>query len=520
MRGSDGVSLLIEKGCDPVVILNTSAEGNDVESMRVVVEDYKVDVNSKVDLGEYKQPALVGAAKKGSVSAVKWLIEHGANVEATSDAFGSTTIFNSGSYTALWASCQNGHLRVIHLLLEAGADPNTYKNTTGNTALFMTGQFGHAAACSELLRHGADPNLTFATGQNRNTPLDIAVASCHLDVVALLISSGAVVDHAFCLRALHQMQRKGRNFLEKHFQKEVSADDLKRLAALTTGGGASLLQSNPHVGEHYRKAQETERRGQYHKALRHLSDAETALQVDIGKPPIPSQSPSPEWTQILLDEKRLVSAVYGVTGSDNRVSVWNQHIFEREDRHPTALHFYAWARHGDYIYRHGGVELHHLQFFPSKDVIWALNIHTKEWKHVKCSGTLPGPRARHVAFVHKDSFYILGGRNAHFTGDMKLYRLDLNRMVWSIVKTKGSKPQSREEFAAFVYKDKLYIHGGIAVLENVFLNDMWCFNLESCKWKEISSSEGTPRKSHCIFAARGTIYVFGGRLSQQVRRTI
>jgi Ankyrin repeats (many copies) len=95
-----------------------------------------------------KHPALVRAAKRGDVIAVRRLLAAGADANATS----------GGYSTALNAAVARGNTPVVALLLEAGAKPD---KCTVQVAAFAN----HAKTLRVLLAFGAQPH-----GPNR-TPL-------------------------------------------------------------------------------------------------------------------------------------------------------------------------------------------------------------------------------------------------------------------------------------------------------------------------------------------------------------
>lgn len=200
------------------------------------------------------------------------------------------------------------------------------------------------------------------------------------------------------------MELTGRTAIDINSQ-SITSKELKVLKQLLSQGALKKLLKI--VTETYSAAQAFERNGQFREALQQISLAENELQRKIGPP----SSQSAAWTQIRLDEKRLLAAVFGVPGSDGRVAAWHRHVFYESDVHPPPLTFYAWVRHGDNIYRHGGCPLSN-ERLPSEggDCLWALSLRTKTWSQVQTSGISPGPRAGHIAVVYHDFMYTFGGR--------------------------------------------------------------------------------------------------------------
>ncbi|KAF6823075.1 ankyrin repeat domain-containing protein 52 [Colletotrichum plurivorum] len=96
--------------------------------------------------------------------------------------------------TPIYAASMNGHLEVVKVLLEKGADVSV-ANTNGWTPLHSasTSSNGHLDVVKILLEKGAD--VLVATNDGR-TPLHSASSNGHLDVVKVLLASGADVSVA------------------------------------------------------------------------------------------------------------------------------------------------------------------------------------------------------------------------------------------------------------------------------------------------------------------------------------
>ncbi|OLP80753.1 Ankyrin repeat and KH domain-containing protein mask [Symbiodinium microadriaticum] len=90
---------------------------------------------------------------------------------------------------AVAACC--GHLDVVELLLEAGADRNKGDERTGLTALALACQNGRLEVARFLLESGADKDQSTKTGF---TPLFAASCHGHIEVVRMLLSAGVNLD--------------------------------------------------------------------------------------------------------------------------------------------------------------------------------------------------------------------------------------------------------------------------------------------------------------------------------------
>ena len=144
--------------------------------------------------------ALTFAAHKGYNDIVTLLLKAGApvNVRVTEDL--STPLHKA------CAGGKPGHLSAVKQLLENGADVHAL-NKWRETPLLTAANHGQGDAVEALLKHGADPCKCTDTGWS---PLSIAAYKGHDDVVRLLLEEGAPTEEADpTLSALLQAATKG-----------------------------------------------------------------------------------------------------------------------------------------------------------------------------------------------------------------------------------------------------------------------------------------------------------------------
>ena len=138
---------------------------------------------------------LLSASRAGSVATVRLLLARGADVNAA-ETFQQTT-------PLMWAAAE-GHLEVVDLLLEAGANPdlrghvtslavrhNADHPTGGFTALMFAARKGHDAMVRKLLARGANIDLT--NGDDASAAMT-AIYNDRFDVAATLIELGSDVN--------------------------------------------------------------------------------------------------------------------------------------------------------------------------------------------------------------------------------------------------------------------------------------------------------------------------------------
>lgn len=156
-------------------LLRTSLDQSVADVKRIL--DSGIDINSCDDPG--RETALMVAAGGGNIEVVKYLVEHGANINQMS---------SEGS-TAIMPAILKGQTDVIRYLISKKADTN-YKTTAGYrfSPLQLACQLGHTDIVRSLIDAGADVNSKAGDG---STPLISAAFKGHLDVVQMLLDNRA-----------------------------------------------------------------------------------------------------------------------------------------------------------------------------------------------------------------------------------------------------------------------------------------------------------------------------------------
>ena len=159
--------------------------------------------------------ALQAASAAGHLSAIGFLIDHGADIDAQCGLHGCAVnaaadsgnrqvilvLVNAGANLSigdeagrmpLYLAAMKGHIDVVKLLLEKGADISV-ANANGWTPLIAATITGHLEVVKLLLDKGADISVANADGW---TPLIAAADSGHLEVVKLLLDKGVDISVA------------------------------------------------------------------------------------------------------------------------------------------------------------------------------------------------------------------------------------------------------------------------------------------------------------------------------------
>ncbi|HTM10726.1 MAG TPA: ankyrin repeat domain-containing protein [Verrucomicrobiae bacterium] len=126
------------------------------------------------------------AAIKGEPERVKEFLMRGANVR-----------YRHGGWTVLMFAAREGHVDIVRLLLDSGADPNATSDNKydGARPLTIAAEHGNVEVIKLLLSRGADVNGRNAHG---DTALMYGAQYNHVDVAKVLLNANAdtqLVDH-------------------------------------------------------------------------------------------------------------------------------------------------------------------------------------------------------------------------------------------------------------------------------------------------------------------------------------
>jgi ankyrin repeat protein len=143
------------------------------------------------------QRAFLDAAKTGDLDKVRELLAKGVPVDTREDFAVDRDHYQQSEQTALMYAAGGGHLEVVRILLQAGANVNAidkmFSREYGGeqTALHYAARQSNVAVVEELLNAGADPDALTKNAQNRgHTPLVYALRNGRRDNARLLIKRG------------------------------------------------------------------------------------------------------------------------------------------------------------------------------------------------------------------------------------------------------------------------------------------------------------------------------------------
>jgi ankyrin len=156
-----------------------AAQQGDIEAIEQLLRrGARID---DADPDPFPRTALNMAANSHQYEAATFLVEHGANVNAS----------RPGEFTPLSRVAYYGQTELVRLMLQRGADPN--RPCLGGETALLQAIFHppHADVARLLLEAGADPNQPDEDGE---LPLNWAVRNGYFEAAQVLLEYGADPD--------------------------------------------------------------------------------------------------------------------------------------------------------------------------------------------------------------------------------------------------------------------------------------------------------------------------------------
>ncbi|KAJ1302955.1 hypothetical protein OPQ81_003248 [Rhizoctonia solani] len=154
---------------------------------------------------------------------------------------------------------------------------------------------------------------------------------------------------------------------------------------------------------------------------------------------------------------------------------------------------------------------------PDDSSIYSLDLTTNYWTKLDVQ---PSPRARFLcaACMSGSRLIVFGGSGANFMVLDDLWSLDFYSWTqgtpkWERIEAAPGSPSplARAGHAMVAYDERLYVFGGFTA-NDVYLNDIWCFDLETRTWAEVQCTGvlPSPRECHSLSLVGDAVYLFGG----------
>lgn len=191
-RGNlDLTKYLVSKGADArkdgaeLLIIASNRSHNAV--LKFLIEDLKINVNSRTDEGNY---SLIAAVVGGNITVVRYLIDKGADLNLKNDTK-TADYRNLDLYgTPLIHAVIGSKFNIVKLLVDTGANINI-KTNSGYSALMLAIILNKFDIARYLIDKGADVNDQDANGYSA---LMQAAIQVKFDLVKYLVEKGADIN--------------------------------------------------------------------------------------------------------------------------------------------------------------------------------------------------------------------------------------------------------------------------------------------------------------------------------------
>ncbi|KAJ3445844.1 hypothetical protein M0813_19144 [Anaeramoeba flamelloides] len=155
------------------------------------------------------------------------------------------------------------------------------------------------------------------------------------------------------------------------------------------------------------------------------------------------------------------------------------------------IYFHSLIQHEDCLFIFGGdsQKRHHNNKFR------VFSMEKMKFIRYRTKGKRPCARSRHSAFVWNNKMFIFGGTGSLESSKINelddLHCLDFKTKRWELIETYGTKPEKRRSFTCNLYKDKMYIFGGVNSVGKHF-NDFFQFDLIRNTWTKVAAIGDIP----------------------------
>lgn len=175
------------------------------------------------------------------------------------------------------------------------------------------------------------------------------------------------------------------------------------------------------------------------------------------------------------------------------------------------------------IFLFGGKRTETFEFFND---IWILTLRFNgsiKWKMMSPKGVSPCPRWNFSICLYNKRIYIFGGEtiNNEYLNDIVCYDIDLN--AWIALKSSFSTPSPRMMHGSCIINEYYFIIGGFNESGNT--KNVWSYDIQSTKWKEYPIQAPSPfhdesgKLVKCVYGHQcipweKKIILIGGKYSQ------
>lgn len=209
-----------------------------LESEPSTIKSEGISIEKKADNPEDLGKEIFDSSHDGDLSAVKELIDRGADVNFRNEYY--------DNQTSLMVAAYKGHLNVVDLLIRNGADLECSTPENGFTALFYAAFYAHKNVVEKLLKNGANINHLNLGGE---TVLFRSAYDGHVEIVDILLRNGINknVKDAFGNDALHYAESQGHSEIVNLLRGEKSKSEVLEISTTLEITSDFILKKNCDV---------------------------------------------------------------------------------------------------------------------------------------------------------------------------------------------------------------------------------------------------------------------------------
>ena len=173
----------------------------------------------------------------------------------------------------------------------------------------------------------------------------------------------------------------------------------------------------------------------------------------------------------------------------------------------------AGASHVGYLHDHGDfmeMVTHNSNVLYYNNQLLCFDPFCNKWTDIKCSGSVPTPRAGHGTGIIRNKVWLFGGR-CDIAAFNDLFEINMCTLNWTHIQTDEIKPKGRYWYTLnAISDDKLVVHCGKQGIVKA-LSDTWIFNLTSHTWKQYTAVLDHSRWCHTgTNTIKNSILIIGG----------
>jgi ankyrin repeat protein len=180
------VNLVNERGSSPLLVV---CQYNNLKLLQKLLDHGARIDQEALNLYDAKINALIIATESGSFACVKCLVENGLDVNYRIDGKGETA-----GRTPLFCASVKNHPDIVEYLIEHGADVNASEDS-GLSCLHISATLGHDRVVEILCKNQADINQSIIIDDQPVTAYDLALTQEKTNVCNILVKYGYQINN-------------------------------------------------------------------------------------------------------------------------------------------------------------------------------------------------------------------------------------------------------------------------------------------------------------------------------------